>query len=115
MMYGASIDDVRWHLLRASALRIDSWANEEVRDVLMDYINYLRRRHCDEMFGDVEFNPKRDPMSMDQVLSVYKSDQWIWGLYSGEEGIEQVSAVKSDLLKIVSDFSFPIVLFSPFL
>jgi hypothetical protein len=115
MMYGANIDDVRWHLMRASALRIDSWANIEVRDVLMDYINYLRRKYNDEMFGDVKFNPKRDPMSMDQVLSVYKTDNWIWGLYSGEEGIEQVSAVKSDLLKIVSDFSFPIVLFSPFL
>jgi len=98
MKYGASFDDVRWHLMRASALRIDSWANVEVREVLMNYINFLRREYIDEMYGDVIFNPDRDPMSMDQVLSVYKSDEWIWGLYSGEEG-KQVELVKSDLLK----------------
>jgi len=94
-------------LMRASALRIDSWANVEVREVLMDYINYLRREYADEMFGDVYFSQERDPMSMDQVVSVYKSDEWIWGLYSGEEGLRQVVDEKTDLLKTVDSFSFP--------
>jgi len=112
MKYGASFDDVRWHLMRASALRIDSWANVEVREILMDYINYLRRQYADEMFGEVQFSVDRDPMSMDQVVSVYKSDEWIWGLYSGEESLRQVVDEKTDLLKTVDSFSFPKFLFS---
>ncbi len=79
MLYGGSDDDVRWHMLRACALRVDSWANHECRSLLQGYIEYLNREYAERMVGEV------NGLSMDDIRQVYKSDSWIWELYAGFE------------------------------
>jgi len=82
LLYGGSNDDVRWHLLRASALRIDSWANEECRVIIQKYIEFLNREYANTLAGTSEVNG----ISMSSIREVWKTDLWIWNLYSGQEG-----------------------------
>jgi hypothetical protein len=86
LAYGACIhsyklDDVRWHLLRANALRLDSYGNLELRRIISGYIEYLHTKHKDDMFGDVNDIP------MKEILDMWRSDSWIESMYSGKEGI----------------------------
>lgn len=84
LLYGADHDDVRWHLLRACALRIDTWGNIKTRLWLAQYIEYLRRNYKAELVG--VFKHGDTELSMDNINGVYKTDDWIWRLYSGKEG-----------------------------
>lgn len=79
LLYGGDCDDIRWHLLRASALRLDSWANVECRVVLQEYIDFINREFQDEMVGVCK------NISMNSIREVWKSDAWLWKLYSGQE------------------------------
>lgn len=85
LMYGSDRDDVRWHLLRACALRIDSWPNEEVREVLQGYIEHLNYHYGESMVGSVEID-QNVFVSMREIRAVWKPDAWIEALYSGFEG-----------------------------
>jgi len=80
LMWGSSVDDVRWHLMRACALRIDSWGNEEVRIILKNYIEFIWANYADQLVGKI------NDLDMGVISSVYKTDDWIWSLYSGFEG-----------------------------
>jgi len=88
---GSSVDDVRWHYLRASALRLDSYGNEECRVTLQAYIEYLEHNYSDQFFGEVR------GLTMSEIRNVWKSDSYIEALYSGQEGvaIESTSPFKS--------------------
>lgn len=79
LMYGSSVDDVRWHYLRACALRIDSWGNEELRAILTGYINYLNLTYRDQMVGVCKDIP------MSEIRGVWKSDAALEAMYSGLE------------------------------
>jgi len=76
---GSNVDDVRWHYLRASALRLDSYGNEEVRSILRDYLDFLNHNHSEKMCGSV------NGLSMREIQNVWKSDAFIEALYCGEE------------------------------
>jgi len=78
---GSSTDDVRWHLLRASALLIESWANVQCRAILRDYIDYLCVRYQDELAGEV------NGYSITSIFANIKTDRWILQLYTGREGL----------------------------
>jgi len=80
LLYGSCVDDVRWHLLRASALRIDSFGNEEVRKILSDYIAFLTSNYRDELVGVCEGIPIKE------ILGIWRDERWIKALYSGSEG-----------------------------
>lgn len=82
LWFGSDINDVRWHLLRASALYIDSWANLETRHILHSYIDYLCRRFKNQMVGEVNGLPMRD------IFHNIKSDSWCLRLYAGYESKE---------------------------
>lgn len=82
LMWNSEIDDVRWHLLRASALRNESWCNIECRKIIQGYIEYLLRVYASDMYGDVA------GLKMEHIYSVYKSDRWIWALYTGIESYQ---------------------------
>jgi hypothetical protein len=79
LMYASGVDDVRWHLLRALALRIDSYGNPELRDILSKYIDFLQSEYKDQMYGSVK------GLEMVDIYNVWKSDTWIRALYSGNE------------------------------
>ena len=85
LMYNSDVDDVRWHLLRACGLRVDSWANEETRPIIQGYIEYLWDKY------KVLFSQKQEidfggvKMNMEDIMNMWKSDEWIFKLYSNKE------------------------------
>jgi hypothetical protein len=76
---GSSVDDIRFHLLRAYALRIESWANTECRHKISTYIDHVHQYYRDQLCGEVR------GMTMVSIREVWKSDEQILKLYSGEE------------------------------
>ncbi len=83
--WGADKDDVRYHFLRACALRMDSYWNKEVRDVLTDYLDYLKKHHSNELVGSIKITAESEPITMDQIYALWRSDTWIEALYAGVE------------------------------
>lgn len=84
LMSGSSNNDVRWHYLRACALRLDSYGNKELRDIISGYIAYLDQHHDSRLHGVVQ-RPGGVSISMSDIRNVWKSDEWIEALYSGSE------------------------------
>jgi hypothetical protein len=83
LCYGSNIDDVRYHLLRANALRLDSYGNKVCRIIIQDYINYLYRAFAPDLIGFVCIKGNNIPMS--EISNLWKSDEYIEALYSGYE------------------------------
>jgi len=79
LFLGSKVDDIRWHLYRAYALRIDSWANKECRDKIATFINYCWQYHEPELRGVI-----RD-IHMNDIQQVWKTDDQLMKLYAGEE------------------------------
>jgi len=82
---GSSVDDIRFHLLRAYALRIESWANDECRLKIETYINYVHTHYRDQLIGMV-----RD-IDWSAIRQVWKTDLQILKLYTGEECASSVN------------------------
>jgi len=93
LLYGSTLDDVRWHLMRAYALRIDSWPNVEARTIISQYINYLWRTERPALVGSVEF-AKGEFMSMSQIQSLDKSDYELYLLYTCYENSNKDSSAE---------------------
>jgi hypothetical protein len=84
VMWGSSVDDVRWHLLRACALRMDSYGNLECRKTLDEYIDFLNTRYSEQMSGSIQVGRSLNiPMKL--IRTVWKSDTFLDALYSGRE------------------------------
>lgn len=79
MMWGSGDGDIRWHFLRACALRNESWANIECRRILQDYIEYLLRNHGDQLIGEI------NGLKMDHVHALYRDNEELYSLYHGIE------------------------------
>jgi len=80
---GSSVDDIRFHLLRAYALRIESWANPECRMKIEVYINFVHQYYSNQLVGIVRDIP------MSGIRQVWKTDRQIMRLYSGEESTSE--------------------------
>jgi hypothetical protein len=100
LLYGSDLDDVRWHLLRANAIRIDTWANQETRVWISKYVDWLCNTYQKELVGCVTLKTG-DKIPMSDINNIYKSDQWIWWLYSGLESVgipeNNVSGLKQEI------------------
>jgi len=92
LMWGSDVDDVRWHYLRACALRIDSYGNKEVRDVLQNYIDFLNKKYGAHLCGDV-IRQHHDTVSWKEIRGVYKTNNWIEALYTGKESVSGISTL----------------------
>jgi len=106
LLYGSNYDDIRFHLLRACALRMDSWANIECRNIINDYIMWLRSVYKDKLHGTFKINEEVG-ITMLEIDNAYKTDAFLSLLYTGHEGSGFVSAghfFKSDILNIDSKF-----------
>jgi hypothetical protein len=79
MKWGSNIDDVRWHFMRACALRIDAWGNVRIREILTRYLEFLLNTRRDELVGECQ------GLKIKHILAGYKSDAWIKALYGGRE------------------------------
>lgn len=79
LLLASSLQDIRWHFLRAAALRVESYWNLECRDTIKSYLCYLEQNHQQELVGEV-----RD-MKWEHIRALYTSDDDIEALYSGKE------------------------------
>jgi len=75
----------RWSLLRACALRIESFWNDESRFLIDEYISFLLNNHWNELHAPRDLKDPKDMFSFDDVFSVYKTDTQIKQLYLMEE------------------------------
>lgn len=88
LMYGSECNDIRWHLLRACALHVDSWANVTLRRILSDYIKYILRYHKTELIGEI------NGIKMQNIFNMIRTDEWCLMLYVGlESGVGTVKQI----------------------
>lgn len=77
---------IRWSYLKACAMRIYSFNNPDLQIMLADYIAFLVGRDDYKfMLQSPCAKTKEDPLSWEQVHSVYKDDFEIWRLYTVPE------------------------------
>jgi hypothetical protein len=100
VFWGSDKDDVRYHFLRACALRMDAYWNKEVRDVLDGYLTYLKKYHIRDLVGSIAPGASSEPITMEQIFALWRSDLWIESLYSGLEG-KTVSSEVSKLMALI--------------
>jgi len=92
LKFGKSVD-VRWSLLRAFALRLESWANIECRNYIKDYIEFAMNTYERELVGYVLVpGIKGDAIqiSWDNVMNSYFTDDECEALYYGFEGASRL-------------------------
>jgi len=92
ILYGSKIDDVRWHYLRACALRIESFGNLECRKIISGYIQYLDIHYKNQLVGVCNGVP------FTEIEGVWKSDEYIKMLYSGRESYTSISLESVDCM-----------------
>lgn len=78
LMWGSEVDDVRFTLLRAYALRIETWPDEQARSDIMLFITYLRKEFRFDLHGTI---PDTD-LTMLRIESVFKTDEELRRLYT---------------------------------
>jgi hypothetical protein len=86
MAFNTKSTNARWSLLRACALRIDSFYNDNCRVFLNEYISHLLTTYPNELRSAPDPNDEMDFLTFDDVMSVYKSDMELTCLYLGLEG-----------------------------
>lgn len=77
LMWGSEVDDVRFTLLRAYALRIETWPDEQARKDIMLFIDWLRKTFKHDLHGII---PDTD-LTMLKINSVFKTDAELKRLY----------------------------------
>ncbi len=92
MAYGCKVNSPLFSLLRAYALRLTSFANEEARELLCRYITWLWQNKYYELQGSVIVSGVE--LSSEEIKGVYKSDIEIQHLYEGTESIVPVQTTK---------------------
>jgi len=75
------VDDVRYSLMRASAVLQEGWYNLQLRNVLRSYINYVLTNYRSYLVGVV-----RD-IDMQDIINSLRSDSYYESLYLGHEGL----------------------------
>jgi hypothetical protein len=113
LLYGSKKDDIRWHLMRAHALLLESWPNEDCRHILKRYIAYVYSYHQKELVGSVRIDDN-NKLSMLEINNLQKSDAEIWMLYTGNESQSSSIMVESECLNIrkldeILDIQFNII------
>jgi len=86
LLYGSSSHDVRWSLLRAYALRIDSWANVSCREKIASYIEFVWQNYQDELAGSLRVpTTTNQVITYDEIKAVWMTDSQLHRLYIGFE------------------------------
>jgi len=95
LFYKSGSSDVRWVLLRAFALRIESWANLECRKLINSVIETLLHEYQDELLGEVVIPGNRDNLKLlwKDIAAVYMNDDQLSSLYIGHESATSVSDI----------------------
>jgi hypothetical protein len=110
LLFGSKCTDVRWSILRAYAILIEGYWNDEVREVTSAYIDYLFRKY-NEHFVDGEVYCG---ITWQSIKSVFRTHSQIETLYVGklEGGVDTLNTVRHSteclrrILEVVNDDSF---------
>lgn len=84
MSFDLKFNNARWSLLRANALRLESFFNDECRLILAEYIVWVQKQFWDELNSPLDPTKEFDFLTYSQVMTVYKTDMEIAELYFGE-------------------------------
>jgi len=86
LYHGNGSSDIRWILLRAFALRIESWANIECRNIIQEFIEFCFRTYKNQLVGSVPI-PSTQGLTVEwrDVLMSYFTDEDLENLYYGFE------------------------------
>lgn len=85
LLYASTSKDVKWSLLRAFALRMESWANEKSRAAIWDYITFVWSNYKSELSGYVNIPNGKGAISYENILNIFMSDDELVKLYCGFE------------------------------
>jgi len=81
LLYGSRCGDTRWHLLRAYAIYMDGFWNQDIRRTIKKYIEFLLVHYRKDMVnGEI-----RKEVTMTQVKGLYKTDEQLLALYLSYE------------------------------
>lgn len=86
MAYHLKSATPRWSLLRACALRVETFWDDASRKLLSEYIHWLNKQYVAELHSPNDENDILDRFTYQDVWSVYKTDSEIRQLYLSEEG-----------------------------
>jgi len=86
MAYHLKSPTPRWSLLRACALRIESFWNDECRQLLHSYILWLLTEYAMELRVPCDPADQNDVFTFEHVFAVFKTDFQLRSLYLCEEG-----------------------------
>jgi hypothetical protein len=107
---GSESADIRWSLLRAYALRIESWACPQTRAMIWSYIQYVWKTYPHLLSGVVIVPKTGLPMKYEDVAATLMTDADCRRLYTGEESVDVSSPVSNwnlrcrsvlDLVKLI--------------
>jgi hypothetical protein len=101
--HNPSPQNPRWSLLRACALRIESFWDDQSRQVISDFIHWLLTNYHELLHSPKDENDPKDIFNFDQVYSVYKTDSEIKALYLCNESSSDechLSEVQLDMLSM---------------
>lgn len=77
--------DPRWTLLRAFALRIESWADPWLRDHIMDFITFMLQKYHSKLVGNVHVPGTQDTIPWSTIQKSFLTDYELELLYCGLE------------------------------
>jgi len=100
--YGTKTNDIRWHYLRACALRLDSWGSRACRDFLSKYILFISRYYSDCMVGEIKGIPIKE------IMNAYKTDKELEILYTGTESQCSLGVLMDEYIKSGTCNSIPL-------
>jgi len=86
LMYGSKRPDPRWHLLRAMALRMECFYNDEAFKIIEGYIDYIMIQHK-EVLHDMECDKMLDGIKIQQILNMRHPKQDLEMLYLNLENV----------------------------
>jgi len=87
MAYHLKSATPRWSLLRACALRVETFWDDTCRKLLSEYIQWLNKQYNAELHSPQDENDVLDRFTYQDVWSVFKTDSEIRQLYLSEEGL----------------------------
>lgn len=114
LLYGSTVQDVRWHMLRAFALRLESWTNVQCRLTIQLYIDWMFENFNEQLTGTVRVvpnNPASVSLTWAEIFKCYKTDSEILDLYIGREGNSSTSThpINNPILALEAKYNISII------
>lgn len=99
---GSEYDDIRWHLLRAFALRVEGFSNKIFYAFVEQFIEYLYTRHRNLLRGSFYMTSAKQLITMEEIEAMRLPESQLVKLYTGHEaGNFNVNALLNSSIDII--------------